>query len=130
MNIPDSSSTGLIAAITTIVAAPLALLVGVFTMFRWRPGKEEPDSNIEAALQEIVEQDSSELKKRRGRDLIGFPPSEYVRLRKDKGPRVKIVRTVQAALDRGYRVRVRATSKCSRGRVFVRSIDIDLTDQD
>jgi hypothetical protein len=129
MNIPDYSSTSLIAAITSIVAAPLALLVGVFAIFKRRPRMEEPDSSIEAALQDIIEHDSSELKKRRGRDLIDFRPSEYVRLRSDDGPRVEIVRTIQAALDRGYRVRIRATSKCSRGRVFVRSIDVDLTDQ-
>lgn len=129
MNIPDSDPTSLIAAITTIVTAPLALLIGVFAMLKRRPENEESDTGIEEALQEIVERDCGELKKRRGRDLIDFRPSEQVRLRRDEGPRVEIVRTIQAALEGGYRVRVRAISKCSRGRTFVRSIDVDLTDQ-
>src|SRR4051794_23896166 len=104
----------------------LALLVGLFA---WK--RRRSDAHVEAVLDRVLKKDTEALNRRTSGDPLDFRTSEYLRPGPSTGwglsrRKVKIVRTIRAAIDNGYRVRLRAYLRGRRGRVFVRSTEVEL----
>jgi hypothetical protein len=90
------------------------------------------DAYIEAALDRFLQKESEALRRRTRTNPLDFRTSEHVR--PDPSTigwglypgKVEIVRTIRAAIDNGYRIRLRAYTRGVHGRIIVRSREVDL----
>jgi hypothetical protein len=138
MSLPETvlpaSAPPVMAGFSSLVLAPILYLLGLVTWKRTRDASRS-QAEMEAALDDLLLRDSETLRERTRANPLAFAPSEDVSpsalgLKTSPEPaRVEIVRTVRAALDNGYRIRLRARVTAARGRTMMRSREIDLLRQ-
>lgn len=130
LTIPGSASVNVLAAISPFFLTQLVLVVVLLALFAFK--RHNNDARVEEALDRILQKDTEALRIRTKKNPLDFRTSEHVR----PGPstigwglypgKVEIVRTIGAAIDNGYRIRLRAYARGMRGRVIVRSREIEL----
>ncbi len=113
-----------LGAVTTMV--PLSLLIGVAGVLGL--ARARVDQRVADGLDRLLLEQSERLRRGATRKVLDFATSESLpALPFGLGfGRVRVVRTILAALHDGYRVRVRAFAEGARGRVIVRHVDIEL----
>jgi hypothetical protein len=119
-----------LAVISPFFLTQLVLVVVLLALFAFR--QRNNDARVEAALDRILQKETEALRQRTRKNPLDFRTSENLR----PGPsmigwglypgKVEIVRTIGAAIDNGYRIRLRAYARGIRGRVIVRSRDVEL----
>jgi hypothetical protein len=119
-----------LAALHTVIGAPLAMLVSVAAALGL--GRRKIDAHLEVELEGLLAREAEAFRQSVGDDLLDFRTTAYVHGRASGTTwgwvcgNVKIVRTVRAALGDGYRVRLRAYARGACGRVLVRCTDVEL----
>jgi hypothetical protein len=119
-----------VATLHTILGLPFSILLGVAGLLGL--GRRGVDARVERSLDELLAREGETLKRRRRADPLDFATTAHVHAgRVGVGwgwlaGRVRIVRTVRAPVDGGYRLRLRAFARGGRGRVLVRHLDVDV----
>lgn len=125
-----TAPANVLAAISPFFLTQLVLVVVLLALFAFK--RRNNDARVEAALDRILQKETEALRQRTRKNPLDFSTSEHL----SPGPsmlgwglypgRVKIVRTIGAAIDNGYRIRLRAYARGMRGRVIMRSRDVEL----
>jgi len=112
------------------VASGVVYLIGAVLIVGIRLRPRVWNQQIIRSLDRILQRES-EFMCQRG-DPLDFRPSEYV----DAGAgglywwvfpgRIEVMRTVRAGLVDGYRIKLRARARGSRGRIIDRTIEFDV----
>ncbi|HEX9783341.1 MAG TPA: hypothetical protein VGA56_11515 [Opitutaceae bacterium] len=130
MDITETGGPGFITiglgAITMLTAVPMSIVFTIAAFLGIRRSKV--DAYVEQALDQYLAADAKALRKRAVRKVLDFRTSDSISaaLFGLGLGRVKVYRTILGSLRDGYRVRLRAFAEGARGRVIVRTLDIDL----
>ncbi|BET65093.1 hypothetical protein ASA1KI_00110 [Opitutales bacterium ASA1] len=117
---------GVVGAIPVLTAIPLSILFTVAALIGIN--RARVDAYVAEKLDALLSDEASRMRKKPSRGALDFRTAETIpatRVGLGLG-RVKVHRTILSSMRDGYRVRIRAFASGARGRVIVRTVDVDV----